>query len=143
MPTRIIGDDVILTLGLAGGSYANYFALCNRGININRSVEMVEVTGTTLDTVEYLPTYKVSTIDFDDVLVYRSVSETDSFDAVDIEDWFESKQKLEFTVTRPDVAGDRVISGECYLSSLSISGSFNEAGVVSCQLTITGEVTYS
>ena len=143
MPTRIIGDDVILTLG-QGGSYANYYALCNRGLNINRSIEMLEVTGLTSDNTEFLPTYKGGTIDFDNVLVYKSGSETDSFDAEDIENWFENKTLLEFIITRPSGASgaERTTSGYCYISSLSISGSFQEAGVVSASLQITGEVTY-
>lgn len=141
MPTRIIGDDVILTLG-QGGSYANYYALCNRGLNINRSIEMLEVTGLTSDATEFLPTYKNGTIDFDNVLVYRDGSETNAFDAEDIEGWFENKALLEFVITRPAQGGDRTTSGYCYIASLSISGSFQEAGVVSASLQITGQVTY-
>ncbi len=143
MPTRIIGDEVILTLGLSGGSYSNYYALCNRGLNINRNLETIEVTGLLSDSTEFLPTYKGGTIDFDDVLVYRTGSETDAFDAQDLEEWFEDKAKLEFTISRPSSGSDRVISGNCYITSLSISGSFQEAGVVSASLIITGQVIYS
>jgi hypothetical protein len=141
MPTRISGDDVILTLG-QGGSYANYYALCNRGLNINRAVEMVEVTGLSSDATEFLPTYKGGTIDFDNVLVYKGVGETGAFDAEDIENWFENKTLLEFVISRPAQGGERTTSGYCYISSLSVSGSYNEAGVVSASLQITGEVTY-
>lgn len=133
----IKGDFFLIRVWETAG--AELIAGCNTSDTLQLNREFIEKTPISGQFKAYIPTFLGGTLAFDSVVFFTDDTTNHPTDVYF--DWMMNATLLNFSVTYTDGTLTDGLEGQCYLQSLSITGSVDEFATGNFQLLISGQIT--
>lgn len=117
-------------------THVNDKIACTKSDTITTENEMIEITQTDQYNTAFLPSFQGKKISVEQALVMDVAS--GQIDSYSIRQWADDQTLLMF---KYEIEGDTTEEGQCYITSVSISGGVNTGALATFEMQVTGATT--